>query len=46
MLGLVKAEKGDVTLTELGLKFQKTSKHKIRMLRDVIAKIEPFKTAD
>jgi NitT/TauT family transport system ATP-binding protein len=45
MLGLVKAEKGDVTLTELGLKFQKTSKHKIRMLRDVIAKIEPFKTA-
>lgn len=45
MLGLVKADKGDVSLTELGLKFQKTSKHKIRMLRDIIAKIEPFKTA-
>jgi NitT/TauT family transport system ATP-binding protein len=44
MLGLVKAEKGDVSLTDLGLKFQKTSKHKVRMLRDVIARIEPFKT--
>jgi NitT/TauT family transport system ATP-binding protein len=45
MLGLVKSEKGDVSLSELGLKFQKTSKHKIRMLRDKIAQIEPFRTA-
>ncbi|MGI0091161.1 MAG: AAA-associated domain-containing protein [Nitrososphaerales archaeon] len=45
MLGLVRIEKGDVSLTEFGLKFQKTSKHKVRLLRDQLSKIEPFKTA-
>jgi len=45
MLGLVRTEKGDVHLTELGLKFQKTSKNKLRILRDRIAAIEPFRTA-
>jgi NitT/TauT family transport system ATP-binding protein len=45
MLGLVRTEKGDVHLTELGLKFQKTSKNKLRVLKDRIATIEPFRTA-
>jgi NitT/TauT family transport system ATP-binding protein len=45
MLGLVRVEKGDVHLTELGHRFQKTSKEKLRMLKDRIAAIEPFRTA-
>jgi NitT/TauT family transport system ATP-binding protein len=45
MLGLVRTEKGDVHLTDLGLKFQKTSKNKLRILKDRIAAIEPFRTA-
>lgn len=45
MLGLVRSEKGDVHLTELGLKFQKTTKNKLRILKDRIATIEPFRTA-
>ncbi|MDG6986033.1 MAG: AAA-associated domain-containing protein [Nitrososphaerota archaeon] len=45
MLGLVRNEKGDVHLTDLGLKFQKTTKNKLRMLKDRIATIEPFRTA-
>ena len=45
MLGLVRSEKGDVCLTELGLRFQKTSRNKVRMLRDRLAAIEPFRTA-
>jgi len=45
MLGLVRSEKGDVHLTELGLKFQKASKQKLRLLKDRIATIEPFRTA-
>ncbi len=45
MLGLVRTEKGDVYLTELGHKFQKLSKNKIRMLKDRLATIEPFRTA-
>jgi NitT/TauT family transport system ATP-binding protein len=45
MLGLVRSEKGDVHLTELGLKFQKTSKNKLKILKDRIATIEPFRTA-
>ncbi len=45
MLGLVRTEKGDVHLTELGRKFQKTSKQKLRLLKDRIATIEPFRTA-
>jgi NitT/TauT family transport system ATP-binding protein len=45
MLGLVRTEKGDVHLTELGLKFQKTSKNKLKILKDRIAAIEPFRTA-
>ena len=45
MLGLVKSEKGEVCLTELGLRFQKTAKNKVRMLKDKLAAIEPFRTA-
>ncbi|HYB03919.1 MAG TPA: AAA-associated domain-containing protein, partial [Nitrososphaerales archaeon] len=45
LLGLVKVEKGDISLTEFGLKFQKTSKNKVRLLKDQLSKIEPFKTA-
>ncbi|MDG7007039.1 MAG: AAA-associated domain-containing protein [Nitrososphaerota archaeon] len=45
MLGLVRSEKGDVHLTEIGLKFQKTSKNKLRLLKDRLATIEPFRTA-
>jgi NitT/TauT family transport system ATP-binding protein len=44
MLGLVKTEKGDVYLTELGHRFQKTTKNKVRMLKETLAGIEPFKT--
>jgi hypothetical protein len=45
MLGLTRSEKGDIFLTELGLKFQKTSKNKVRMLKDRLMQIEPFWTA-
>jgi len=45
LLGLVKVSKGDISLTEFGLKFQKTSKNKVKLLKDQLAKIEPFKTA-
>jgi len=45
MLGLVRTEKGDVHLTEFGLKFQRTSKEKLKILKDRIANIEPFRTA-
>jgi NitT/TauT family transport system ATP-binding protein len=45
MLGLVRTEKGDVVLTELGLKFQKTTRNKVRMLKERLATIEPFRTA-
>ncbi len=45
MLGLVKTEKGDVSLTEFGLRFQKVAKRKVRHLKDALSTIEPFKTA-
>jgi NitT/TauT family transport system ATP-binding protein len=45
MLGLVKSERGDIFLTDFGLKFQKTSKSKVRMLRDMLVRVEPFRTA-
>jgi len=45
MLGLVRTEKGDVHLTEMGHRFQKTSKEKLKILKDRIATIEPFRTA-
>lgn len=45
MLGLVKVEKGDISLTDLGQKFQRISKNKVRMLKEQLGKIEPFKTA-
>ena len=45
MLGLVKAEKGEISLTDFGLKFQKTTKDKVRLLTEQLAKLEPFKTA-
>ena len=45
MLGLVRPEKGDIHLTELGLKFQKTSKNKLKLIKDRISAVEPFRTA-
>ncbi len=45
VLGLVKLEKGDLCLTDVGLKFQKTSKNKLRTLKERLAGIEPFRTA-
>jgi len=45
LLGLVVTNKGEVTLTEFGHKFQKTLKNKVRLLRDKLAEIEPFRTA-
>lgn len=45
LLGLVKVQKGDISLTEFGIKFQKTSKYKVRLLKDRLSQIEPFKTA-
>ena len=45
ILGLVRTDKGDVYLTELGLKFQKASTNKVKILKDRLASIEPFRTA-
>ncbi len=45
MLGLVRSEKGDVYLTDLGHKFQETSTNKVRILKERLASIEPFRTA-
>src|SRR5487761_689380 len=45
MLGLVTSEKGDVSLTDFGLKFQKTAKNKVRLLKEMLSKMEPFKAA-
>ena len=45
ILGLVRTQKGDVHLTELGLKFQKTTKNKLKLLKERLATIEPFRTA-
>ncbi|MHB8568130.1 MAG: AAA-associated domain-containing protein [Nitrososphaerales archaeon] len=45
LLGLVRAEKGAVHLTDYGLKFQRLAKKKVSMLKEQISRIEPFKTA-
>lgn len=45
MLSLVKKARGEVTLTDFGLKFQKTAKNKVRLLKDQLSQIEPFKKA-
>ena len=45
MLGLLKVEGGVVALTEFGIKFQNATKNKLRLVRDQLAKIEPFNTA-
>jgi NitT/TauT family transport system ATP-binding protein len=45
MLGLVKVERGVVALTEFGSRFQKASKNKMRLVKEQLAKIEPFNTA-
>jgi len=45
LLGLVKSQNGDISLTEFGHRFQKTSREKVRLLTDLLARIEPFKTA-
>jgi len=45
MLGLVRTENGTVVLTEFGHKFQKTLTNKVRLLRERLSEIEPFRTA-
>ena len=45
MLGLIKVDKGDVVLTDFGIKFQKVTKQKVKLLKDQLSKIEPFRTA-
>jgi hypothetical protein len=45
MLDLVKVEGGTVSLTDLGRQFQKARKNKIRLVKDELSRIEPFKTA-
>jgi hypothetical protein len=45
LLGLVKKEKGEVSLTEFGHKFQKTARNKVRLVKERLAQVEPFKTA-
>ena len=42
MLGLIKVDKGEVRLTEFGLKFQKTSKQKVKLLKEHLSKIRTF----
>ena len=42
MLGLVRNEKGDISLTDFGRKFQKTAKYKVALLKNTLAKLEPF----
>jgi len=44
LLGLVRSEKGEISLTEFGQRFQKTTRQKVRLLTDQLSKIEPFKT--
>jgi NitT/TauT family transport system ATP-binding protein len=45
MLGLIKVDKGKVKLTEFGQKFQKVTKSKVKLVKDQLSKIEPFRTA-
>ena len=45
MLDLVKVEGGAVSLTDLGRQFQKATKNKIRLVRNQLSTIEPFRTA-
>lgn len=45
LLGLVKTENGTVVLTEFGHRFQKTLTNKVRLLRERLSEIEPFRTA-
>src|SRR5207245_9452647 len=44
LLGLVKKERGGGSLSECGLRIQKTSKDKLRLLKDPLSKNEPIKT--
>ncbi|HME18544.1 MAG TPA: AAA-associated domain-containing protein [Nitrososphaerales archaeon] len=44
-LGLVTTAAGEVHLTDFGCEFQKEVKEKVTMLRERLAKIEPFRTA-
>jgi len=45
LLGLVKSEKGYISLTEFGQKFQRTTREKVKLLTELLARIEPFRTA-
>jgi NitT/TauT family transport system ATP-binding protein len=45
LLGLVQSAGGAVVLTDFGAEFQKQVKDKILMLKDNLAKLEPFRTA-
>ncbi len=45
-LGLVMVNEGDVSVTDLGLKFLRAKiPERRRMLRDMLSRLEPFKTA-
>jgi NitT/TauT family transport system ATP-binding protein len=47
LLGLVRAEEGEVRITDAGLELQKVveRRYRMRLLRDALARIEPFETA-
>jgi len=47
MLGLVEKQQDGLALTDFGLRFQKTTRNfnKIRLLKDRLIEIEPFKTS-
>jgi hypothetical protein len=45
MLGLVSIKDGDLFLTEEGLRFRETSKDKVKIPKNKLAGIEPFRTA-
>ena len=45
LLGLVNTSHGEVVLTDFGAEFQKVVKSKVTLLKDRLAKMEPFRTA-
>jgi hypothetical protein len=45
MLGLVQSVNKEIRLTVLGSKLLMTTDHKLRVLKDILANIEPFSTA-
>jgi len=45
MLGLVQSENKEIRLTSMGSKLLMTTDHKLKVLKDILANIEPFSTA-